>query len=117
VGVGDGDGRQYVRISTFGSRAERVALELKKGDKVYVEAHSLRLNEYTSRTTAEVRTGLQAVGTKVEKVGTSAIGHNRPKKPRDPKNDQPAANGLVGEDARNWQAPLDVEIPFAPEVR
>jgi single-stranded DNA-binding protein len=118
VGIGDGDARQYVRISVFGSLAERLAVELAKGAKVYVEAHSLRMSEWTSRTSGEVRTGLQAVATKVEKIGTSVIGHNRPKKPRASKNtDQPTANGGGGEAARNWQAPLDAEIPFAPEVR
>src|SRR5215470_7391545 len=85
VGVGEGDNRQYVRIAVFGGLAERLAGALKKGDKVYIEAHSMRISEWTSRTTGEVRIGLQAVGTKVEKAGTSAIGHNRPKKSRSPK--------------------------------
>jgi hypothetical protein len=77
VGVGEGDNRQFVGISVFSSLA--FVVDLKKGDKVYIEAHSLRISEWTSRTTGEVRTGLQAVGTKVEKVGTSAIGRNKPK--------------------------------------
>src|SRR5262245_25273416 len=67
VAVGDGDNRQVLRISVFGGLAERVAAEVKKADKVYVEAHSMRLNEYTSRD-GEKRVGLQAVATKVEKV-------------------------------------------------
>jgi single-stranded DNA-binding protein len=105
VGVGEGDNRQYVRIAVFGRLAERLAGELKNGDKVYIEAHSMRVSEWTSRTTGEVRTGLQAVGTKVEKAGTSAIGRNKPPKPK-PEAQQQNGNG----EQRDWQRPADTEI-------
>ncbi len=40
VGVGEGDNRQYVRVSLFNGLAERAAAELAKGTKVYIEGHS-----------------------------------------------------------------------------
>ena len=124
VGVGDGDNRQYVRVSLFNGLAERAAAELVKGTKIYVEGHSLRLSEWTGRD-GEKRSGLQMVGSKVEKVGTSNIGRNRP--PRDKRNgteretgpgpSSPAAGGP--DDARaNYARPLpdirhgDDAIPF-----
>ena len=79
VGVGESENRQYVRISVFNGLAERAAAELTKGTKIYVEGHSLRLSDWTSRD-GEKRSGLQMVGSKVEKVGTSAIGRNKPPK-------------------------------------
>ena len=66
-----------MRGSIFGTLAERLAGELKKLDKVYVEGHWLRLSKWTSRTAREMCTGLQMVGSKVEKIGTAAIGRNR----------------------------------------
>src|SRR5262249_32392938 len=91
VGVGEGDNRQYLRISVFGSMAERVAAEAMKGDKLYIEGHSLRISEWTGRD-GQQRSGLQMVGSKVEKAGTSAIGRNKPSRHRKPAGE--TSNGM-----------------------
>jgi single-stranded DNA-binding protein len=119
VAVGEGDGRQYIRASVFGTLAERASAGLAKGTKVYLEGHSLRLSEWTSRSTGETRTGLQMVASKLEKVGTSAIGRNKPpKKSKAPQDEQPATNGQATSAMRDYQRPpAGDEIPFAPEVR
>jgi single-stranded DNA-binding protein len=112
VAVGEGDNRQYARISVFGGLAERLAGELKKGDRVYVEAHSVRLNEYTNRD-GEKRSGIQMIASRVEKAGAGAIGRNRIRKPKAPRgNDEGGTNGQGNEVARDWQRPLDDQIPF-----
>jgi single-stranded DNA-binding protein len=112
IAIGDGDGRQYVRVSVFGELAERLGGQLKKGEKVYIEAHSVRLNQYTNRD-GEQRSGIQMVATRVEKAGASAIGRNRARKPKAPRwNDEGATNGQVDPAMRDYQRPLEDSIPF-----
>ena len=57
-----------------------------------------------------------AVTKKVEKVGTSNIGRNKPPRPKTPRqNDERPANGPVDAAVRDWQRPPDIaraEIPF-----
>jgi single-stranded DNA-binding protein len=110
VAVGDADSVQWVRVSVFGERAERLAAELKKGDKLYIDGHSLRLSEWVGRD-GEKRSGLQMVGAKVEKIGAGAIGQNRSRKSKpagETKDDQARpSNG-----AKDWQRPLDDSVLF-----
>ena len=106
LGVGENDTKQFIRISVFGSLAERLATELKKGDRVYVEGHTLRLSEWTGRD-GEKRVGLQMVAGKVERP---AIGKNKPPKQK------PGAQATNGDAQRDWQRPFDPDrddrIPF-----
>jgi hypothetical protein len=69
----------------------------------------LRQSEYTTRE-GERRTGLQVAASKCDVLG---IGNNKPRKAKSPREERPAANGQISsEAARQWQKPLDAEIPF-----
>jgi single-strand DNA-binding protein len=80
VGTTD-DGKdvlQWVRVSAFGETAERIAVTCKKTDRVYCEG-SLKLDNWTDKH-GEQRHGLSVSAFKVERVGTSNLGRNRPKR-------------------------------------
>jgi single-stranded DNA-binding protein len=79
IGVGEGDTLEWVRISVFGAVAERLAGELTKGQTVYCEG---RLQLWRARKDGVEKASLQIAAWKVEKVGISAIGRNKPKRSR-----------------------------------
>lgn len=80
VAVGGNDDTQWVRVAVFGETAERLAGQVQKGDRLYVEG-SLRLNSWVDRSGKE-RSGLSVAAWKAEKIG--AIGRNKPRKPKAP---------------------------------
>ena len=86
IGVGEGDPVEWVRISAFGAVAERLAGELTKGQTVYCEG---RLQLWRARKDGVEKASLQLAAWKVEKIGASAIGRNKPKRSRQ---QAPAAN-------------------------
>jgi single-stranded DNA-binding protein len=110
IGIGEAESREYVRVSIFDDLAERLSTELKKGDKVYSEGR-LQLSRWL-KDGAE-KTSLQIAAWKCMKVGASAIGKNRARKSKAPhQNDERGSNGQGKEVARDWQRPLDDQIPF-----
>lgn len=124
VGGSDAGTGTFVRVSIFGDVAQKLAGNIARGSKVYIEG-SLRLNEYTSGEDAK-RAGLQVAASKCEVLG---IGHNKPRRSRNGPQDG-VANGQTERtetphtDARrDYGRPLagngqsDDAIPFAPEVR
>jgi single-strand DNA-binding protein len=70
---------QWLRVSAFAETAERVAATFKKGDRCYVEG-SLKLDTWNDKATGEPKHGLNVSAFKVEKVGVSNLGRNRPKR-------------------------------------
>jgi single stranded DNA-binding protein len=84
VGTTD-DGKdltQWIRCSCFGDVAERVCATFKKGDRAYVEGQ-IKLDNWTDKH-GEAKHGLSVSAFKVEKVGISAIGRNKPKREPEP---------------------------------
>jgi single-stranded DNA-binding protein len=118
LAVGHGDDVEWVSVSMFDEVAERICATASKGISLYCEG---RLHVWRSKKDGVEKANLQLTAWKAQVVGAAALGRNKPKKPRAPQDgDQPAANGPVGEAARNWQAPLGADrdgIPFAPEWR
>ncbi len=117
VAVGHGeDSVQWVRTACFGAVAEQLAATLQKGDKVYCEG-TLKLDRWKNGE-GEERSGLSCAAWKVEKVGASAIGRNRPVRYRaasDGDNSVPPTVGDGPQDAetrQHWQRPLDDPMPF-----
>jgi single-strand DNA-binding protein len=116
VAVGHGeDNTQWVRAVCFGAVAEQLASALQKGDRVYIEG-DLRLDRWKNDA-GEDRSGLSVAAWKVEKVGASAIGRNRPAKPKAPPEGENPAPAASNGDRRHWQRRADDDIPFAPESR
>ena len=77
IAIGQGeDATQWVRTVCFGETAERLASTLEKGAKVYIEGN-LKLDRWKNDASEE-RSGLSVAAWKIEKVGASAIGRNRP---------------------------------------
>jgi single stranded DNA-binding protein len=104
VAIGQGDDAQWIRVAVFGARAEELAVQIKKGDRIYAEGN---LTMRTWEKAGEKRTGLNVAAWKVEKVG--AIGRNKPTKTKPlPEGDHPAS--LATQQPR--RAALDDEIPF-----
>jgi single-strand DNA-binding protein len=68
----------WLRVSCFGDTAERVASSFKKGDRAYIEGN-LKLDHWQDKQ-GEQKHGLSVSAFKVEKVGVSAIGRNKPKR-------------------------------------
>jgi single-stranded DNA-binding protein len=68
---------EWVRCTVFGDTAQQLSGKLHKGDRVYCEG-SLKLDRWQSDQ-SEQKFGLSCACFKCEKVGTSAIGRNRPK--------------------------------------
>jgi single stranded DNA-binding protein len=85
---------QWVRVSCFAETAERVAASFKKNDRCYVEG-SLKLDHWTDKQ-GEQKHGLSVSAFKVEKVGVSAIGRNKPKREADQNNGTITASSFVG---------------------
>jgi single stranded DNA-binding protein len=108
----------WIQVAVFGEVAERMAKQGHKGSRIYAEG-TLRLAEWTSKTTGEVKQGLEMTAWRAQVLGAGAIGQNKVASKK-PKTDAPAreqpANGQA-DAKRDWQAPLDEQIPFAPEVR
>lgn len=94
VRVGEGESIEYIRVSAIEPKAERLAVELKKGDGVYCEG---RLTLWRSVKDGIEKASLQMAASRQD--------------------GQRTGNGQADEAARNWQRPLDAEIPFAAEVR
>lgn len=118
IAVGHGeDNVQWVRTVCFGALAEQLAMALQKSDKVYVEG-TLKLDRWKNAE-GEDRSGLSCAAWKIEKVGASAIGRNRPATPRG----APEGNHTVSpttrsepqaaDARRHWQRPApDDPLPF-----
>jgi single-strand DNA-binding protein len=71
---------EWVRCTCFGPVAERLAATLHKGEKLYAEG-GLRLDRWDAKD-GQQRFGLSMACFKAEKIGSSAIGKNRPKTDR-----------------------------------
>jgi single-strand DNA-binding protein len=80
VAVGEGEEVQWIRVAVFGERAEQLAGQLHKGDRVYVEGR-LKLDTWTAQDGKE-RTGLSVAAWKAEKLGE--IGRHKPARPKAP---------------------------------
>jgi single-stranded DNA-binding protein len=85
VGVSTGgvtdDGKElmtWLRVTCFAEIAERVAATFKKGDRCYCEG-ALKLDNWIDKH-GEPKHGLSVNAYKVEKVGVSALGRNKPKR-------------------------------------
>ena len=79
VAVGDGEAKQWVKVSVFRETAEALCRTLEKGSRVYVEG---RLSaSLWQPETGPARVNLDVAAWKAEKLGQ--IGRNRPPKPRD----------------------------------
>jgi single-stranded DNA-binding protein len=88
VGVGKADAVTWVSVAVFG-KAAKVAAELKKGDRCYVEG-SIKLDTWTAQDGIE-RHGLSVAAFKCER--THQIGSNKPQGNSRPKaGDRPAAS-------------------------
>jgi single stranded DNA-binding protein len=68
---------QWLRVSCFSEIAERVAATFTKGTRGYVEG-ALKLDNWVDKH-GEPKHGLSVSAFKVEKVGASNLGRNRPK--------------------------------------
>ena len=101
---------QRVRTVCFGAVAEQLAPTLQKGDRLYVEGN-LRLDRWKNDA-GEERSGLSVAARKLEKVGASAIGRNRPAKPKPPPEGEHSAPPSTRGERQHWQRPMDDEIPF-----
>ena len=78
----DEEGRKlttWLRATVFGETAELLARTATKGCKIYAEG-ALSLNSWADKATGETKSGLSMACWKAEKIGTSAIGKNRPKR-------------------------------------
>ncbi len=67
---------QLVQTAVFGEVAQKLAGAV-KGTRVYCEG-VLSLNQWNDKTTGEVRHGLSVAAFTAQKVGSSAIGRQRP---------------------------------------
>jgi single-stranded DNA-binding protein len=110
VCVGEGDNVEFVRVSVFADLAQRLAGELKKGDKVHCVGR-LQLSRY--RKEGVEKTSLQIAAWKVEPLGAAALGRKRKPKSAE-QDDQRPANGQADAAVRDWQRPPagEAEIPF-----
>jgi single-stranded DNA-binding protein len=84
---------QWLRVSCFGETAERVSASFKKNDRAYIEG-LIRLDHWTDKH-GEQKHGLSVSAFKVEKVGVSAIGRNKPKREADQNNGTPSFAGSI----------------------
>ena len=91
--LGDGDNVQYVRVALFGELAEQIARTVEKGVKIYCEG-TLKLDRWKTADGQE-RSGLSCAAWKCEAVGASAIGCNKPAKPKAEAGDKPASHFIV----------------------
>jgi single-stranded DNA-binding protein len=106
VAIGTGDNVQWARIAVFEDLAERLAGELKKGDRIYCEG-TLRLESWSDKKTGEPRSGLSVAAWRVEKLGQ--IGRSKPRRAKA----IAAANGQpVPDGAHDWQCPPADAIPI-----
>jgi single-strand DNA-binding protein len=107
---------QWLRVSCFGETAERVAATFKKNDRAYIEG-LIRLDHWTDKQ-GEQKHGLSVSAFKVEKVGASAIGRNKPKREADQNNSTITASSFAGPSRERPQVqgrdhfPFNDEIPF-----
>ena len=110
IGVGSDDNTQWVGVTVFGPKAEELAGQVTKGARLYIEGRDLRLDRWTGNDGKE-RTGLKCVATRVEVLGQ--IGHSRPPpKSKAPEFEQAAAPTAAPPAQRDWQRPVDDQIPF-----
>ena len=115
VAIGSDDATQWVRVALFNGLAEQLAPTLAKGDRVYIEGN-LKLDRWQNAEGQE-SSGLSVAAWKVEKVAASAIGRNRPSKPKVPPEGEhhvPASanSGHRQSAVRNWQAPSVAKSGF-----
>jgi single-strand DNA-binding protein len=75
--VGSGDETQWLRVAAFGDRAQELANDLHKGDKIYVEG---RLTLRTWEKDGQTQAGLNIAAWRIEKLGL--IGRNKPARPK-----------------------------------
>ncbi len=100
LAVDTGDEKStWIRVSCFGEVAERVAATFKKNDRAYIEG-LIRLDHWQDKH-GEQKHGLSVSAFKVEKVGVSAIGRNKP--PRQDRVDAPLASSNHGPLQRHRQ--------------
>jgi single-stranded DNA-binding protein len=78
LGVGEGDARQWVRVTCFAESAEKVAQQLRKGQKAYIEG-SLELGIWQPDGRPPAL-NINVAARRVEVLGR--IGRNRPKRDR-----------------------------------
>lgn len=75
AGVGDGDGKRWLRVTVFGERAREIAPRLHKGGRVYVEGR-LTQDEWKGKD-GQQRHGLKVAAFRIELL--NQIGRNRPR--------------------------------------
>lgn len=104
VAIGQDDNTQWVRVAIFGVRAEELATQIKRGDRVYAEGS---LTMRTWEKDGEKRAGLNVAAWKCERLGQ--IGRNKPSKAKAlPEGDHSAP--MTTQQPR--RAAFDDEIPF-----
>ena len=107
VGVDAGEDKagkavlEWVRATMYGDLATQLAPKLDKGTRVYCEGR-LSLDRWTDKDGA-TRVGLNLAAFKVERVGASALGRNRP--PREAAPAITAQTKPAPRDRADWQAP------------
>jgi single-stranded DNA-binding protein len=92
---------QLVQTAIFGDAAEKLS-GAPRGTRVYCEG-SLKTSQWAGAD-GETRYGLSCAASKCERVGTSAIGRNRPRQQHESKSPSPPHNGQ----------PLPLHTPAAP---
>jgi single-strand DNA-binding protein len=103
----------WVSVAAFGEEAQRLCASAKKGMTLYAEG-SLKPSSWEGRDGVK-RSGLELAAWRIRVIGVSALGENKPKRPKAPRRDeQPAANGQTTSAQRDWQRPPagDEQIPF-----
>jgi single-stranded DNA-binding protein len=106
LAVGDGDARQWVRVCCFAETAERVAAQLRKGGKAYIEG-LLEVGIWQPDGKPP-QVNMNVSARRVEILGQ--IGRNRPPKPQQ----QTDSRGRLGSHAQH-ERPFD-DAPFDEEV-
>ena len=105
VGVGEGDGKQWVGVVVFGELAEAIAPRLYKGGKVYIEGR-LSLDKWRGKD-GQQQHRLKVAAFRVEML--NQIGRNRPRKAKGS-----VADTVHGGDKSNatMRSDLNDEVPF-----
>ncbi len=116
-GEEDAEGRSNtprIKVAVFGETAGRLA-GAPKGTRVYIEG-TLTLSEWNTPD-GKPRHGLSCAAWKCEKVGSSAIGRNKPKREQGGEGVSQGYRAGPAPRARPQSYELDDELPLAPETR
>ena len=120
IGVETGDTREdgsaqleWIKVSVFGAQAESLAGKVEKGTRLYIEGN-LRVERWQT-SEGEQKFTLSVAASKCERVGTSAIGRNKPRREAPPSS-VPSYAGSVYERERpkiqGFNDDLNDALPF-----